>query len=290
MQKSASTLGLVTAVATLVGCATNVSPTGEATDAEVSTTATAIVVVEGSTANDGSHASAVARFVKARSGIVDDDALRMVGATVDFPAIGACASLAPNRAAPGRTLALLDVGAVSLSASDVAIPLARRQLPDVADLVSGVVYSARADGVPARSAYTLRVEGSPDLDVAPFMVTAASPGEPADLRVAGEDGRDGRRGPISLAVGSPTEITWESPLAATDDLVYVDVTSTSSVATARCLFPDAGRASIPSAAFGLLDEGTLAVHRLHREAFSARGVDPGEVRFDFARVVSFVRH
>jgi hypothetical protein len=34
----------------------------------------------------------------------------------------------------------------------------------------------------------------------------------------------------------------------------------------------------------------LAVHRLHREAFSARGVDPGEVRFDFARVVSFVRH
>ena len=43
------------------------------------------------------------------------------------------------------------------------------------------------------------------------------------------------------------------------------------------------------AAFGALEEGTLAVHRLHREAFHARGVEPGEVRFDFARVVAFAR-
>jgi hypothetical protein len=288
MQKSASFLGLATAVGTLVGCATNVSPSGEAADAEVSTTATAIVVVEGSSSSSSaeSHASAVARFVKARGGLVDDDALRMVGATVDFPAMGSCAALAPSRASQARPLALLDVGAVSLLAGDVATPLARRQLPDVADLVSGVVYSARADMLPSRSAYTLRVSG--DVEVGAFTFTATSPGEPAELRIMGEDGR---RGPVSLLAGSAVDFTWDGEPS--NDIVYVDVITPASVTVARCVFPDAGRASIPASVFttfGPLDEGTFAVHRLHREPFTARGVDPGEVRFDFARVVAFARH
>jgi hypothetical protein len=44
-----------------------------------------------------------------------------------------------------------------------------------------------------------------------------------------------------------------------------------------------------SPALASAEYGTIAVHRLHHEAFRAHGVDPGEVRFDFARVVSFVR-
>src|SRR5207253_402293 len=153
-------------------------------------------------------------------------------------------------------------------------------------LVSGVVYSARGDGLPSRSPYTLRVEGAPELDVAPFAVTATSPGEPSDLRIMGDDGH---RGPVALVAGTPVEVTWDASSVgggggggggggALDDLVYVDVTlgSGSGVVTTRCLYADAGRATIPAAALAA-DEGSLAVHRLHREAFHVRGVDPGEV-------------
>ena len=59
---------------------------------------------------------------------------------------------------------------------------------------------------------------------------------------------------------------------------------------ARCVLADVGRGSLSS---GLLDDaGTLVVHRLHREALraSAGGAVPtGEIRFDFARSLPYVR-
>ena len=49
----------------------------------------------------------------------------------------------------------------------------------------------------------------------------------------------------------------------------------------------AGHGSVPSSLLG--DSGTLVVHRLHREALHVRGIDTGEVRFDFSRTVSYTR-
>jgi hypothetical protein len=216
---------------------------------------------------------------------VDDDALRMVGASVDFPALGACESLATLRAgASASTLALVDVGAVTLSAGEAMKPLQARQLPDVADLVSGVVYSARAEELPTRSQYMLRIDGSPDQQVPAFVVSATSPGEPEGLRVAGDDGRSGA---VTVAAAGPVELTWEAGSA--EDVVYVDLGASGAAPATRCLFDDVGRAVLPTTAFGALDDGTIAVHRLHREYFQTRGVAPGEVRFDFARTVSFAR-
>jgi hypothetical protein len=279
------------ALAVLAGCTTSVSSPGEPADAEVSTNATAIVVVEGSSTNEGVHTEAVARFVRARSGVVDADALRMVGAAVDFPAVGSCASLG-SRAPAARAISLLDVGGVTLFAGESVAALQPRQLPDVADLVSGVVYSfggsaAATRGpalLPAKSAYLLRVDGAPESDVAPFAVSAKSPGEPADVRFGGDDGRGGA---VSIAAGQATELTWEA--GSGEDAIYVDLAGTSSAPMMRCLFVDSGRAQLGAAAFGALDDGTITVHRLHRETFHAHGVDPGEVRFDFARVVAFAR-
>jgi len=277
------------ALAILAGCTTSVSASGEGADAEVSTTATAVVVVEGSSGNEGAHTEAVARFVRARSGAVDDDALRMVGATVDFPAVGGCAALGSARAPAARAIALLDVGAVTLIAGvagESVAALQPRQVPDVADLVSGVVYSAAARGgaLPSKSAYLLRVDGAPESDVAPFAVSATSPGEPEDVRFGGDDGRSG---PVSIALDAPVDLTWET--GAGNDVIYVDLSATSAAPATRCLFVDSGHATLGASAFGALEDGTIAVHRLHRESFHAHGVDPGEVRFDFARVVSFVR-
>ena len=176
------------------------------------------------------------------------------------------------------------MGGVSLFAGEAATSLQRRQLPDVADLVSGVVYSARAEGLPSRSAYLLRIDGAPESDVASVVVSATSPGEPSDVRLAGDDGRSG---PVALAAGAPIELSWDS--GAAEDLIYVDIGAASVAPTTRCLFEDGGHATIPASAFGAIDEGTLAIHRLHRETFRTHGVDPGEVRFDFARTVSFLR-
>jgi len=269
----------------LVGCTTNVSPSAEAADAEVTAAATGIVVVEGSNANEGSRSEAVARFVRARAGVVDDDALRMVGATVDFPAVGSCESLATlHSASAARSIALLDVGGVTLMAGDAVTTLQARQVPDVADLVSGVVYSARADELPSKSAYVLRIDGSADLDVPAFVVSAMSPGEPLDVRVAGDDGRGGA---VAASAVGTVDVTWEAGEG--DDAIYIDVGAASAAPATRCLFDDSGHAALPASAFGTIEDGTLAVHRLHREAFHARGVEPGEVRFDFARVVAFTR-
>jgi len=281
------------AAASLVGCTSSVVPSGEAADAEVSAPARGVVLVGGSSSNEGARSEAVARFIRAHGGAVDDDVLRMVGAAVDFPAMGTCGSLAAlhapaaQAAAPARTIALLDLGGVTLYAGGSMMALQPRQLPDVAELVSGVVYSSRG-ALPSKGAYALRIEGAPELDVSPFVVSARSPGEPADVRLEGDDGRAGA---VALAAGSPTiDLTWEVPADATStDLVYVDVSAPSAAPAARCLFEDLGRATLPSSAFGAFDEGTVAVHRLHREPFSAHGVDPGEVRFDFARVVAFAR-
>ncbi|HEY2513856.1 MAG TPA: hypothetical protein VGI39_23475 [Polyangiaceae bacterium] len=272
----------------LGGCTGQISPSPEAADADANSTATAVVVVEGTLANEGSRSEAVARFVRAHGGTVDDDVLRMVGAVVDFPALGSCGPVVAQRAANPASphwVSLVDVGSVALIAGDSSTLLSRRQLPDVADFVSGVVYSGRGSALAPRGGYELRIDGTGDPDVPAFHVTANAPGEPSDVRIAGDDGRSGA---VNLALAtSNVDVAWEPGSAY--DLVYVDVSAASAAPSARCLFRDDGHASIPASAFGAIEDGTLAVHRLHREAFHARGVDPGEVRFDFARVVSFAR-
>jgi hypothetical protein len=287
---------LPSSLAVLAGCTSSVVPTsGDTVDAEA-TQATAVVSVEGFStgAPESLRTEVVARFVRTRAGAVDDDTLHMVGAALDFPAMGSCdavtSSYAPSSApssgsgSGGRVISLLDVGGVTLFAGEAATALQRRQLPDVADLVSGVVYSARAQALPSRSAYLLRIDGAPESDVAPVVVSAASPGEPTDVTLASDDGKSG---PVALTPASSVELTWTP--GSSDDVVYVDVGATSVAPAMRCLFEDGGHATIPSTAFGSLEEGTIAVHRLHREPFRTHGVDPGEVRFDFARTLAFVR-
>jgi len=285
----------------VTGCASDVDPSGVAPDAELSSRATAIVVIEGSSGSaidgarlEGARTDVVARFVRARSGAVDDDALRMVGAAVDFPAVGGCGALGAVHSAAPRALSLLDVGAVSLSAAgesgESLATLQARQLPDVADLISGVVYSttARDGALPTKGQYVLHVDGAragtEGSDIAAFAVAATSPGEPVNVRLAGDEGRDGA---VSFPLDAAASLTWDA--GASEDEIYIDVAAVSAAPTTRCLFVDSGEAKLGASAFGGLEDGTLTIHRLHRESFRTQGVDHGEVRFDFARVVPFSR-
>ncbi len=288
--RALSLLVLVFPIAS-VACSANVAGSPEAADAEASSSS-AIVVVERTTSSADARASAVARFVRMRAGAVDDDALRMVGATVEFPAMGSCASLAVKSSANPRAAELVDVGLISLEASGIRTSLQPRRLPDVVDLISGVVYATQAsdaDALPAESSYVLRVaggSGAGEQAVAPFMVTAVAPPEPLDVRVLGQDARNA----VTVPGGVAVDLSWDvrDPSVATDDIVYVDVAgSAPSALAARCLFPDTGAATLPAALFE--PEGTLTLHRLHHEPFHVKGVAAGDIRFDFARTVSFTR-
>jgi hypothetical protein len=273
-------LVLPSLVALLAGCAGNVS--GSPGDAEAITTTSAVVIVERAfDATEGSRAEGSARFVRVTAPASVDDALRAIGAALELPSAGTCADLAALSGTKGRNspvpvVELVDVGAVWLEVDGIQTHLLPRQLPDVTDVVSGVVYARAAE--PALLApdtgYVIHVAGGRDL--APFQVRARAPEDPAGVRIAGEDSQG------IISVGASTlEFSWK--VDASNDLLYVDVRPDGM----RCVFDNVGHAALPTAPLG--NAGTIVVHRLHREPLRAPGVDSGEVRFDFARAVSYVR-
>jgi hypothetical protein len=273
--------GLVTCLLfpAALGCAGNATGTA---DAEVATTTSAVVVVERTiAANEGSRAEASARFVRISAGASVDDALSAIGASLELPPPGACASVnalgAGNaRGGPAPLVELVDVGAVTIEAGGVETHLLPRQLPDVTDVVSGVVYARAAEPafLPPATRYAVHVTGGQDLGA--FDVTVSAPGDPSAIQIAGED----EQGTV-VAAGPTVDLVWapDSP----EDMVYVDIRPNG----VRCVFGNAGRAAVPTLFFD--ETGTLVVHRLRREPLRTAGIDSGEVRFDFARSVVYTR-
>jgi hypothetical protein len=275
--------------APLLGCTGSVSDPASSGDAETTSTSAVVIVERAVGATGEPRAETSARFVRVSSPSSTRDALRTIGASIDLPTRATCASIAGLAsgvapAGPTPVVALLDVGAVSLEANGKETRLAPRQLPDVTDVVSGVVYARTADAAlfPAGNRYVVRVSGGLEID--PFEVSAAAPADPADVKANGEE----TPGTLIVTAGAPVEFAWTSD--ATDDLLYVDVQP----AAYRCTLEDGlnaagdqARASVPAS---LLDDaGTLVVHRVHREALVARGLESGELRFDFSRAVSYTR-
>jgi hypothetical protein len=263
-----------------LGCAGTVAGPADGVDAEATSTSAVVAVERTTDPTEGSRAQASARFLRITAPGSPTVALRAIGATLDLPPGGACASVASLGSAPvtqAPVVELVDVGDVSLTAEGSETRLAARQLPDVTDVVSGVVYARATDPswLPASTSYVLHVGGGHGLPG--FDVAATAPGDPADIHVTGEDAQ----GTIAIARGATLELSWNTDAA--DDAVYVDVRP----ADVRCTFDAIGHASVPTALFD--DAGTLVVHRLRREALHTPGIDSGEVRFDFARAMAYVR-
>jgi hypothetical protein len=277
-------LATLASASVLGGC---VAPPDDRPDAEAaSSTATAVVVVERTTGpGDAVRGDAViARFVRVRQGLVDDQALRIAGAASDLPAVGTCATAHEVQSTlQTRSVDLLDVGMLTVdSPASKTTVLLPRSMPDPTGVVSGVFYSARSTDAFTASTGSesrrlqLHTSGGPDIAEG-FRVDVPAPRDVADVRVS------------PLAAG--LEVTWESDAVSSEarGTVYVDVLGPASRLIARCTTVDAGQLTLPASALGSVDEGQVSVHRLHREPFRARGIDPGEVRFDLARVVTFHR-
>ncbi len=288
----------VLASLTAIGC---VAPPDDRPDAEaISSTATAVVVVERTVGpGDAVRGDAViARFVRVRQGSVDEQALRIAGASGfdrDLPAVGTCSTAGfgaeTQPALQPRSVDLLDVGVLTVDGASAGsgAPLANagrstvllpRSMPDPTGVVSGVFYSARsAEAFTPAARLQFHTSGGPDMAEG-FRVDVPSPRDVSDVHVAF----------ASAALGS-LEVTWEADALASEtrDVVYVDVLGPSSRLVARCATLDVGQLAIPGTAVGNLEDGQLAVHRLHRESFRAKGIEPGEIRFDIARVIAFHR-
>jgi hypothetical protein len=285
---------------TAIGC---VAPPDDRPDAEaISSTATAVVVVERTVGpGDAVRGDAViARFVRVRQGSVDEQALRIAGASGfdrDLPAVGTCSSAGfgaeTQPALQPRSVDLLDVGVLTVDgASGASAPgapgaplvnagrstvLLPRSMPDPTGVVSGVFYSARsAEAFTPAARLQFHTSGGPDMAEG-FRVDVPSPRDVSDVHVA--------------FASSSLEVSWEADAVANDarDIVYVDVLGPSSRLVTRCATLDVGQLAIPGTAVGNLEDGQLAVHRLHRESFRAKGIEPGEIRFDIARVIAFHR-
>jgi hypothetical protein len=277
-------LALLPFLPAAVGCAGTVS-TADGVDAEATTTTAVVAIERTADSTEGSRAEASARFIRITAASSAGDALHTIGAALDLPATGSCATVASLASAPvaqTSVVELLDVGEVTLRADGVETRLAARQLPDVTDVVSGVVYDRATDSalLPAATSYTVHVAGGHGLE--PLEVTAAAPGDPEDVRIVGEDVAG-----TLVASGANIELSWSTSASApgepAGDIVYVDVRPNG----VRCVLDGSGHGAVST--LFLDDEGTLVVHRLRREPLTARGIDSGEVRFDFARTVAYVR-
>jgi hypothetical protein len=282
-------------LACLVGCTGAVSNGAAPGDAEATTTSAVVIVERSVDETAGTRAETSARFVRVPSRSSLLEALRTIGAALDLPAPATCASIASlaNANATGAVTAataaateveLADVGAVSLEANGRETHLLPRQLPDVTDIVSGVVYARAGEPTlfPASTRYVVHVAGGADVD--PFDVTATAPADPSDVKVTGDDGATG----VTVAPATAIELSWAAD--GSDDALYLDVQPSGF----RCALADGesppeeqSHATVPAA---LLDDaGSLVIHRVHRQALVARGIENGEVRFDFSRSVPYVR-
>jgi hypothetical protein len=272
-----------------LGCAGNVSGSPAGGDAEATTTHAVVIVERKVDGIDGVHAEASARFIRVPAWSSMNEAFRAIGAALDLPTPGTCAS---QTYGAGRTsgetvpvVELSDVGAVALEVvGGRSTHLLPRQLPDVTDVVTGVVYARaiEAASLPAGAPYVLHVGGAPGFGA--FDVAAIAPGDPSDIHISGE----GPAGKL-VASGASVDLTWAPDRA--DDVIYADVQP----AGVRCVFSGSSATGGDGLAHGSVstslfdDAGALVIHRLRREPVIARGVDDGEVRFDFARSVSYVR-
>jgi hypothetical protein len=287
------TLGHCTALAlsaAVVGCTGAVSAPVGAGDADAATTTSAVVIVERTAdASGATRGETSARFVRIPARSSKQDALRTIGAALDLPPSGTCASIASlvdvaSQHEPTPVIELADVGSVSLEAEGRETRLIPRQLPDVTDVVSGMVYARAADAAlfPAGGRYVVHVGGVGDLD--PFDATAAAPSDPTDVHISGEDAAGG----LVVASGASLELAWTPD--GTDDVLYVDLQPTAF----RCVLGDGpsppAYRTVTSVPASLLDDtGTVVVHRVHRENLVVRGLESGEIRFDFSRAVSYAR-
>ena len=232
-------------------------------------------------------------------------AARLVGALLDVPTAVGCAPRLPAESSVAlRTLSPVDLvhaGDVSVQSGGVLTPLAARAYPDVAHLVSGIVYTSPDVAehlLPQNGVARFRAAGSSAvpafeaaLEAPTRMVFTSVDGRPLISAVA-----RARRGPLTLvwtkddgSTATPPAATQHEqpavdPIRSRVDAEYLDLT-TSRGARFRCVPARAGSVTVPAEAIGDADEVSVILHRVRTEGFRAVGLASGTLQVDAATAI-----
>lgn len=216
-------------------------------------------------------------------------AARLVGALLDVPRESGCvARLSSQPSVALRTLSPVDLipaGDISVQSGDVTTVLAARAYPDVAHLVSGIVYTSpdvAEEVLPSDGLVRFRASGS--ASVPPVDAALDAPQSLAFDVVGGQR----VEGPIVLVRRGPVVVSWAPSSMPADDgepLVrdeeYLDVT-TSTGGRFRCVPAEPGRVELPVEAIGEATDLNVMLHRVRTRGFRSEGISSGTLQVDAA--------
>lgn len=265
-----------------LGCTGEVS---DGADADTSSTH-ALLVVEQSTPIDEaetgrSHASVW--FLRVADEQDLPSATKLVAEPRELPALGACAVVGndePELPAEMSPVELAFAGDVHMRMGAEATPLTLRFFPDVANLVSGVVYTLQDQDdlfVPRDALITVTASGDSELE--PVEASASPPPLPTGLALEGQPLSSMQ---VEVPRGLPLSLSWTP--GGEGDIIFVDVAPIPAVPSerVRCAFLDNGSGKIPTMAIPETAEMRLSIHRTRDVPLRSVERIEGLARFDLA--------
>jgi hypothetical protein len=290
MLSSKPTHPILLAAATIaIGC------TGEVTDgsdADTSSTHALLVVEQSAPVEDKqavrSHASLW--FLRIADERDFTAAASLVSARLELPPVGSCVAVgaAEDHVMPARIsrVDLAFAGDVQVRTRDNSTPLTVRFFPNVADLVSGVMYTLQdqSDLVgPFEGWLSVTATGSGEFE--PLDASTRPPVLPEGLTL---NGTALPLTEVELQRGQPLSLGWNA--GTEGDVIYVDIDPVPAVPAerVRCAFADTGLAEIPQVAVPESSEMGIAIHRSRDVALRSDRGEVGMAHFDLA-VTSRVR-
>ncbi|HPB96887.1 MAG TPA: hypothetical protein PKW66_13300 [Polyangiaceae bacterium] len=278
-----STPLIFSAAVVFLGCAGEVA---DAADAETSSTKAWLVVEQSSSLSDvptvRSHASLW--FLRIAEEKDFDAATHLVSARLQLPPVGTCqpAGVADDQIASASIsrVELAYAGDVHVRTQRASIPLTVRFFPNVADLVSGVMYTIHDLNdvqAPFDGWLSLTATGSGEFE--PLEASTRPPPLPEKLSING----------VTLPLVD-TVVPREAPIwlgwapDSDGDIIYIDIdpVPSASVDRIRCAFSDTGLAEIPRQAIPDTTEMMIAVHRSRDVALRSDRGEVGMAHFDLA--------
>ena len=248
-------------------------------DADVSSRTQGIVFVERVDDGGGARVHVGGRFFRSQ-GVQAEALPALVGAPPAASSVGCT-----ERGAMGEGLdstqaevQLLDVGAIDARADALVARMSPHRLPDLWNVVSGVVYGL--DGQLPAGAWQFTAAGDPTTLRGAFDVSGAPPEPMAELRI-GDDALPLAHGAaVSLPRRGGLSLRWARG-ASTDRVAVVF----EGAGTLSCSARDDGSFDLEAQQVDRVREllrqgGTLSVHRLRVIPFAVSGIDRASLVFD----------
>lgn len=255
-------------------------------DANTSSTH-ALLVVEQTVpvqADDATRSHASMWFLRVADEQSVDTATRLVADVVEVPALGTCANVGVPASEPVPAslspIELAFAGEVAVESGAVRVPLAMRAFPDVANVVSGVMYTAPGQSdlaLPLGGPFGVSASGADG--ISGLVAKAEAPVPPRSVKLDGLSLDDAE---LEARRGAALAISWQQE--APGDLIYVDIDPVpgSPSDRVRCAMPDSGAGSISSSAIPETSTMSLSVHRVRVAPLHTPSGDIGTAHFDVA--------